>query len=105
MRSARRGKATLDVEVKSISSQGVRLVIDERELLLTFEQFPWFREASIREILNVERPQPHHLYWPDLDVDVAVESIEHPEKYPLRSRVPLKKRVPQAGTASGRKRS
>jgi hypothetical protein len=45
--------------------------------------FPWFREATIREITNVQLPSPHHLYWPDLDIDLAVESIEHPEKYPL----------------------
>ena len=23
------------------------------------------------------------MYWPDLDVDLAVESIEHSEKFPL----------------------
>ena len=28
----------------------------------------------------------HHLYWPGLDVDVAVESIRHPEKFPLISK-------------------
>jgi len=36
--------------------------------------------------LNVELPHPHHLYWPDLDVDLAVESIEHPERFPLLSK-------------------
>jgi hypothetical protein len=37
-------------------------------------------------ILAVERPQPHHLYWPALDVDLAVESIERPDLYPLKAR-------------------
>ncbi len=36
---------------------------------------------------EVERPQPHPLYWPQLDVDLAVESIERPERYPLISKV------------------
>ena len=36
-------------------------------------------------ILNLERPQSHHLYWPDLDVDLSIDSIEHPEKFPLKS--------------------
>jgi hypothetical protein len=31
-------------------------------------------------------PSPHHLRWPDLDVDLAVESIRDPEKFPLVSR-------------------
>ncbi|PYR15538.1 MAG: DUF2442 domain-containing protein [Acidobacteria bacterium] len=58
----------------------------EREMFVAFRDFPWFSEASIRAITRVELPSPHHLYWPELDVDLAVESIEHPEKYPLVSR-------------------
>jgi hypothetical protein len=30
-------------------------------------------------------PSSHHLYWPDLDIDLAVESLTHPERYPLIS--------------------
>jgi hypothetical protein len=67
--------------------------VDDRELFVPFKEFPWFREATVREITNVELPSPHHLYWPDLDIDLAVESIEHPEKYPLVSHAPRRKRV------------
>lgn len=28
-------------------------------------------------VLNVQLPQPQHLYWPYLDVDLVVDSIEH----------------------------
>jgi hypothetical protein len=38
-------------------------------------------------LVRVELPSSHHLYWPDLDVDLAVESIEHPERFPLVSQV------------------
>jgi hypothetical protein len=61
------------------------LFVGERELFVSFKEFPWFQDASVRAITNVQLPSPHHLYWPDLDIDVAVESIEHPEKYPLVS--------------------
>jgi hypothetical protein len=74
------------VEVTNISRHGLWLLLDARELFLPFEEFPWFEEAPVRAILNVERPQPHHLCWPDLDVDLEVDSIEHPERYPLRAR-------------------
>jgi hypothetical protein len=47
------------------------------------EHFPWFRQAPVSAILSVLRPQPHHLYWPELDVDLDLESIEHPERFPL----------------------
>jgi Protein of unknown function (DUF2442) len=55
-------------------------------LLFTGDAFPWFRNATIDALITIERPSPHHLYWPELDVDLAVESIEHPERYPLISR-------------------
>jgi len=60
------------------------LVRDE-ELFLPYEDFPWFREASISAILNVEEPTRGHLFWPDLDVDLGLESIAHPQRFPLRS--------------------
>ncbi len=98
MRSAPPGPSTSPVEVTNITPHGFWLFVGERELFVPFKEFPWFRDRSIREITNVELPSSHHLYWPDLDIDLALESIEHPEKYPLVSQAPLKTRVP------GRKR-
>lgn len=86
MRSERRGERTLVAEVTNVSANGFWLLVDERELFVPFKQFPWFRAASIGQLLNVQRPHRHHLYWPDLDVDLAVDSIEHPERYPLVSK-------------------
>ena len=85
MKSVAPGPSTSPVEVTNVSTHGFWLFIGERELFVAFREFPWFMEASIRAITRVERPSPHHLYWPELDVDIAVESIEHPEKYPLVS--------------------
>jgi hypothetical protein len=63
------------------------LLLDDNELFVGFRHFPWFRDASIGQLVNVERPAAHHLYWPDLDIDLAVESLTNPEGYPLVSRV------------------
>ncbi len=79
------GRSTFPVEVTNVSAHGFWLFLEERELFVSFVQFPWFRDAAIRAITNVQLPSAHHLYWPDLDIDLAVESIEHPEKYPLVS--------------------
>jgi hypothetical protein len=57
-----------------------------RELFVPFSDFPWFKDAPIGDVVNVELPSPHHLYWPTLDVDLEVDSIEHPERYPLVSK-------------------
>ena len=88
MTSAAPGVSTFPVEVTNISKHGFWLLLEnEEELFLPFSEFPWFRDVPIGKILNVELPSSNHLYWPDLDVDLAVESIRHPENFPLVSRV------------------
>lgn len=89
MKSPTPGERTLQVEVTNISQHGFWLLLDGRELSLPFAQFPWFRNATVAAILNVQRPHAGHLYWPDVDVDLDVDSIEHPESFPL-----VAKRVP-----------
>lgn len=80
------GTSTSAAEVTNISPHGFWLLVDDRELFLPFDVFPWFKAASVQAITHVERPQPHHLYWPELDVDLTVDSIEHPDRYPRRAR-------------------
>lgn len=77
----------MQVEVTNVSSHGFWLLIGNAEKFVSFAQFPWFREANIRQIMSVEMPGEDHLYWPELDVDLAVESIDHPERFPLVSKV------------------
>ncbi|HME69819.1 MAG TPA: DUF2442 domain-containing protein [Myxococcota bacterium] len=87
MKSAARGKTTSDIEVTNVSKHGFWLLVRGEELFASFECFPWFREAPVGHILNVEMPTAHHLYWPDLDVDLAVDSLKNPDAFPLVSRV------------------
>jgi hypothetical protein len=86
MKSHAGGKITLEVEVTQIDRQGIWLLIGEKESFLSFENFPWFRNASVGAIHNVELLNERHLHWPDLDIDLAVESIAHPEWFPLVAR-------------------
>ncbi len=88
MASATLGANISQVEVTHVSKHGFRLLLDDEELFLPFTEFPWFKDAPIGKLLNVERPRAHHLYWPDLDVDLAVESIRHPEQFPLVAKSP-----------------
>ena len=72
------------VEVSAASRHGFWLLLEEdEELFVPFSGFPWFRRASVEQLFHVERPQPQHLYWPDLDVDLHLDSIRHPDKFPL----------------------
>jgi hypothetical protein len=81
-----RGIVISTPEVTHVSKHGFWLLLADEELLLPFEQFPWFRRATIEQMSNVEWPAPEHLYWPDLDIDLALESIRRPEAFPLVSR-------------------
>jgi hypothetical protein len=87
MTFAAHGGGTSAVEVTNISKHGFWLLIDEQEVFLPFETFPWFREAPVGKILHVEFPSERHLYWPELDIDLEVESVFEPERFPLVSRV------------------
>ncbi len=103
MKSAQRGRSTSAVEVTNISPHGFWLLIGEQERFVSFQEFPWFREATIAAVTNVELPSPHHLRWPDLDIDLAVDSLDHPERYPLLSRARTNKRLrPEAATVKER---
>ena len=88
-RSDGHGTHTSIVEVTNVSKHGFWLILEERERFLAFDAFPWFREATIDELLNVELAGPGHLRWPALDVDLAVDSIDRPGDYPLVSKAGL----------------
>ena len=79
------GIAILAAEVTNVSRYCVWMLIDDEELALPYSEFPWFKAATIQQILNVLRPTADHLYWPELDVDLSVESIRHPDGFPLRA--------------------
>ncbi|MBN2232769.1 MAG: DUF2442 domain-containing protein [Deltaproteobacteria bacterium] len=86
MNSLAHGRNISDVEVANISAHGVWLLAHGKELFMSYEDFPWFSEKTLRCILNVEEQSPGHFYWPDLDIDLTEEIIEHPERFPLKSR-------------------
>ncbi len=76
------GTTTSAVEVTHVSPHGFWVLLNGEELLLPFVDFPWFKQATIEQITAVEWPSPNHLYWPQLDIDLSVESIRHPQAFP-----------------------
>ena len=81
------GTLTSQAEVTNVSTHGFWLLLADEELFLPFADFPWFRGATIEQLCNVERPAENHLFWPVLDIDMAVESIRDPSAYPLMAAV------------------
>ena len=83
MTSVPLGTSISAAEVTNISRHGVWLLVDDRELFMPFDEFPWFRNASVDSVLHLERHQENHLHWTALEVDLTVDSIEHQEHNPL----------------------
>ena len=86
MSSRTLGKNTSEIEVSHISPHGIWLLAGDKEYFMPYEDFPWFKNASIEAVLKVEEPSPGHFYWPELDVDLTPEIIEHPERFPLKAK-------------------
>ena len=86
MNSLARGKNTSGVEVTNISAHGVWILAHDKELFMSYDDFPWFQDETVSTILNVEESSSGHFYWPDLDVDLSVEIIENPGLFPLKAK-------------------
>ena len=83
MKLKNHGKSILGAEVVQISIYGVWLLIKDVEYFLPYQDFPWFKDATVSQAHNVRLLNQHHLHWPDLDVDLELNSLGDLEKYPL----------------------
>lgn len=79
------GITTSVAEVTNVSKHGFWLLLGDEELLVPFDQFPWFKQAAVEQLTTVEWPTPDHLYWPQLDVDLSVSAIRRPQDFSLVS--------------------
>ncbi|WP_243220543.1 DUF2442 domain-containing protein [Methylobacter sp. S3L5C] len=69
-----------------ISSHGIGLLTDQEELFMPYQDFPGFKNQPVNAIIEVEEISHGHFYWSKIDVDLTVEMIKHPEKFPLVAR-------------------
>ena len=86
MKSSVHGESTSEAQVLNVDAMGIWLLVRGKEYFLAHDEFPWFRDAPIGDVLNVTLEHEGHLRWPALDVDLSIESIEHPESFPLTDR-------------------
>jgi hypothetical protein len=71
------------VIVTNISNVGFWLLVDNQEYFVPFDDYPGFRQASIAQIFGVEQLSPDQFNWPDLDIDIELDALCHPDQYPL----------------------
>jgi len=71
------------VSVLMINGQGIMISVGGQDFFLSYNRIPWMREASINDVLNVQMCGSEAIEWPNLDVDLEIDSLRHPERYPL----------------------
>lgn len=98
MKSLKHGKDTL-VSVENITPFGIWIFVKEKEYFLSYKDYPYFKDQTLGSIQNVQLLHSYHLYWPELDVDLEIDNLENPEKYPLK----FESRKNQTSHSTGRR--
>ncbi len=83
MSSGQPGTSMSHSEVTNISAAGFWLLVDDQEYFVPFQDYPVFRVATVAQIYAVERSSPAQFSWPELDADIELDALEHPEQFPL----------------------
>ena len=71
------------VSVLMINAQGMMLSVQGQDYFVSYNRVPWLRDARVSSALNVRMSGTNAIVWPDLDIDLEIESLKHPERYPL----------------------
>lgn len=103
MKSSKSGK-TISVSVENITPFGIWLFVKGREYFLSYKDYPYFRDQTLKSIHAVRLLHDYHLYWPDLDVDLEIDNLENPEKYPLKWKA-AKSHLTNQSNGSAKKRA
>ena len=83
MKSLTHGQG-ISVSVENITPFGIWLYVKEKEYFLSYKDYPYFKNQILNSIQNVQLLHDFHLYWPELDVDLEIDNLENPGKYPLK---------------------
>ncbi len=86
MKSLKRGK-DISASVENITPFGIWVFAKEKEYFLSYKDYPYFKDQTLSFIQNVQLLHGYHSYWPESDVDLEIDNLENPQKYPLKSRI------------------
>ena len=68
-------------DVLMINDRGIMISVQGQDYFLSYNRVPWMK--TISEVLDVRMSGNNAIEWPRLDVDLEVDSLRHPERYPL----------------------
>ncbi len=82
-RISKKNTEDISVKVVSINADGIFINAFGRDYFLSYHRLPWFKNAKVSDILNVTNIGTSAISWNKLDVDIEIDSLNYPEKYPL----------------------
>jgi hypothetical protein len=74
------------VKIGKINNSGVWLFVKGKKYFIDYNTYPYFKGQVAKAIKNVQLLYGFHLYWPALDIDLEIDNLENPQKYPLKMR-------------------
>jgi hypothetical protein len=62
---------------------GIFISVSGNDYYVSYDRLPWFKNASVSDIFNVKMCGNEGIRWDALDVDLEIDSLKYPERYPL----------------------
>jgi len=75
--------SSISADVLMINDRGIMISVQGQDYFLSYNRVPWMKDATINEVLDVQMSGKNAIVWPKLNVDLEVDSLKHPERYPL----------------------
>ncbi|MBM3405537.1 MAG: DUF2442 domain-containing protein [Bacteroidetes bacterium] len=83
MNLSKNGINTSISSVTSIEELGFWVLIEDQEYFIPFDDYPAFLNATIDEIFDVTMVGPSQLSWGKLDIDIELDALMEPHRFPL----------------------
>jgi len=71
------------VSVRSVMPDGIFISVYGNDYFLSYNRLPWFQNAKLSDVFNVSMMGDDAIRWEALDIDLEIESLMYPERYPL----------------------
>lgn len=81
--SSKSNSVNMSASVLMINGDGIMLSVAGHDYFLSYNRVPWMRDASISSVLDVRMSGRNAIEWPALEIDLEIDSLKHPERYPL----------------------
>lgn len=71
----------IDTLVTNIEKDGFWLLTSQGEYFVPFADYPDFQNATVAQIHSF-KSSSDGFHWPDLDIDIELDALKYPERYP-----------------------